>query len=218
MTDNAFHLHIQSGSGAGQDHALGGPSLTIGRYPLADIVIDDPEVSYRHALLTRGGETYRIADLGSDAGTYVNGRRVGAEPVELSPGDIILLGTRITLAFLDRSNSLPETADDLPAVEATAITTQPDGLSDLNQPGGREDSLQTPIDPAGIESPLPLPSRLSIHDEPLPPMPPHQKDNNRRILLISVGCLLLLGCCCSATLFMYFIGGDWLLSQVGLLP
>lgn len=208
MTDNAFHLTIQSGPGAGQDHVLSGPSLTIGRYPLAEIVIDDPDVSYRHALLTRGGDTYRIADLGSDAGTYVNGRRIGAEPVALAPGDIVLLGAHISTAFLV-SDIEPAVAVEEPAIEAAPLPLVLEGeVEPVVEPAGTE--------PQGALRPLPLP-RSPIHDQPLPEMPPPQKNNNRRIALILAGCLALLGCCCSATLFMYFIGGDWLLNQLRML-
>jgi hypothetical protein len=211
MTDNAFHLRIQSGPGAGQDHVLSGPSLTIGRYPLADIVIDDPDVSYRHALLTRGDDTYRLADLGSDAGTYVNGRRIGAEPVALFPGDIVLFGAHISAAFLAGAIELAAPAEE-PAVEAAAAPAPPTPVDEVE-----------PIAPPAPDEPVnaprpPAPSRLPIHDQPLPEMPPPQKNNNRRIVLILAGCLALLGCCCSATLFMYFIGGDWLLNHLGWLP
>jgi predicted component of type VI protein secretion system len=210
MTDNAFHLRIQSGPGAGQDYVLSGPSLTIGRYPLADIVIDDPDVSYRHALLTRGDETYRLADLGSDAGTYINGRRIGAEPVALFPGDIVLFGARISAAFLAEME--PAAPIDEPAVEATTAPALPTPIDETE-----------PVAPPAPDEPMdasrpPAPPRLPIHDQPLPEMPPPQKNNNRRIALILAGCLVLLSCCCSATLFMYFIGGDWLLTQLGWLP
>ena len=48
-----------------------------------------------------------------------------------------------------------------------------------------------------------------------PPPPPKR---NRTVTLI-VTTVLLLCCLCTAfTLFMYFIGGDWLLEQMGLLP
>jgi hypothetical protein len=204
MTDNVFHLTIQSGLGAGQNHVLSGPSLTIGRYPLAEIVIDDPDVSYRHALLTRGGDTYRIADLGSDAGTYVNGRRIGAEPVALAPGDIVLLGAHISAAFLTSATE--------PAIEAAPASLPPVLESEV------EPVVESARDEPERELWPPAPPRLPIHDQPLPEMPPPQKNNNRRIALILAGCLALLGCCCGTTLFMYFIGGDWLLNQLRLLP
>jgi pSer/pThr/pTyr-binding forkhead associated (FHA) protein len=48
-------------------------SITIGRAPDNMIVIDDPSVSNRHALMERSGETYRLKDLDSTNGTKVNG-------------------------------------------------------------------------------------------------------------------------------------------------
>ena len=48
-------------------------SITIGRAPDNMIVIDDPSVSGRHALLELVGETYRLKDLESTNGTKVNG-------------------------------------------------------------------------------------------------------------------------------------------------
>ncbi|HEX7160289.1 MAG TPA: ATP-binding cassette domain-containing protein [Trebonia sp.] len=57
-------------------------NVRIGRAPDNDLVLDDLIVSRYHAELRRtpdGG--YEITDLGSHNGTYVNGRRVSAQPV-----------------------------------------------------------------------------------------------------------------------------------------
>jgi len=48
-------------------------SITIGRAADNMIVIDDPSVSNRHALLELTGEAYRLKDLDSTNGTKVNG-------------------------------------------------------------------------------------------------------------------------------------------------
>ncbi len=48
-------------------------SITIGRAPDNMIVIDDPSVSNRHAVMELTGETYRLKDLESTNGTRVNG-------------------------------------------------------------------------------------------------------------------------------------------------
>jgi pSer/pThr/pTyr-binding forkhead associated (FHA) protein len=48
-------------------------SITIGRAPDNMIVIDDPSVSNRHAVMELTGETYRLKDLDSTNGTKVNG-------------------------------------------------------------------------------------------------------------------------------------------------
>jgi hypothetical protein len=217
MIEEGYYLVVQTGPGTGQTYQLGKASMTIGRYPLADVVIDAPEVDYRHATITFSGDAYRLADLASDAGTYVNGRRIGAEPVELSPGDIILLGTHTTIAFLQAGDA-PVQADEESlapedAAEAAPAVGPAKPQSDSAETGERQTPDETDRPPGMTE-----PARAPIHPEPMPPLPPLQKTNNRRLLLITAGCLLLLGCCCSATLFMYFIGGDWLLFRMGLLP
>ena len=48
-------------------------SITVGRAQDNMIVIDDPSVSNRHALLEMSGDTYRLKDLDSTNGTKVNG-------------------------------------------------------------------------------------------------------------------------------------------------
>jgi len=66
---------------------LSGPELVIGRSESADLVIDDPHVSGRHALVTVGnlGEV-TLWDLNSTGGTFVNGERVTGGRV-LEAGD-----------------------------------------------------------------------------------------------------------------------------------
>ncbi len=64
--------------------------LVLGR-EAADLVIDDPEVSRRHAGLRPAGDGLEIEDLGSLNGTWVNGTRIQGA-VRLSPGDRVRLG------------------------------------------------------------------------------------------------------------------------------
>ena len=70
---------------------LSGDHVVLGRSREADIVLDDPNVSRRHAELRREQDRWAISDLGSTNGVKVNGRRV--ERRELEPGDEIVLGT-----------------------------------------------------------------------------------------------------------------------------
>ena len=208
MSENAYRLQMQNGPEPGRSYELRGDSLTIGRYPLADIVIDDPDVGYRHALLTRQGATYRIADLGSDAGTYVNGRRVGAEPVALAPGDVILLGARLSVAFMSVA---PVIIDQL--MEQAADEALPDEApveAEYGESGAMVD--KEPFATPAL-APLAAEVRPPIHPEPLPAMPPPPPKRNNRLAWMTAGCLLiLLACCCASSLFMYFIAGDWLLN------
>ena len=73
-------------------HVYEGPVVVIGRSKQADCVINDENVSRRHAELRRGPDgTWLVSDLGSTNGTKVNGRPV--QRARLNPGDYVELGT-----------------------------------------------------------------------------------------------------------------------------
>jgi pSer/pThr/pTyr-binding forkhead associated (FHA) protein len=93
-------LVVRSGGGiAGQTfHPPEGTTL-IGRSPECQIFLDDVTVSRRHAELNRDGETFRIRDLGSLNGTYVNRRRI--ESTVLQDDDEVQIG-KYRLTFLQR--------------------------------------------------------------------------------------------------------------------
>ena len=78
-------------------------SLEIGRDFSCDLCLgEDPEASLLHARIVRDEQgVYRIHDLESDNGTWVNGVRVDLPvPVVLNEGDEIRIGsTRITVGF-----------------------------------------------------------------------------------------------------------------------
>jgi hypothetical protein len=75
----------------GRDMTLDQGVTVIGRSSGCDIVVDDPNVSRRHAEIRRMGEGYSLVDLGSTNGTEVNGQRVGE--TSLMNGDVIGVGT-----------------------------------------------------------------------------------------------------------------------------
>ena len=65
----------------------------IGRALTADIVLDQPEVAMRHAIVRWDGTGWVIEDLGSESGTMVNDYRLyPRKPVSLHSGDIICVG------------------------------------------------------------------------------------------------------------------------------
>ena len=71
------------------------PVVQIGRAPGCEIVLDDRNVSRRHAEIRRRGPVVVLVDLDSTNGTIVNGRRVREHP--LADGDRITLGnSRLT--------------------------------------------------------------------------------------------------------------------------
>ena len=77
-------LEIVEGPGAGRQIALRGP-VVLGRDESADVVLEDGQISRRHARVTPSGAGIVVEDLESTNGTFVNHDEVHA-PVELAPG------------------------------------------------------------------------------------------------------------------------------------
>ena len=83
----------------GRSFPVGEHPLIIGRSPDVAVVVNDTNVSRRHAEVWRTSEGVAVRDLQSTNGTFVNGHRISA--VSLSPRDDITVGTlhfRIELA------------------------------------------------------------------------------------------------------------------------
>jgi len=83
----------------GRSFVVADTPIIIGRSPEVEVVVNDTNVSRRHAEVWRTSEGVAIRDLQSTNGTYVNGHRVSA--VSLSPRDDVTIGPlhfRIELA------------------------------------------------------------------------------------------------------------------------
>lgn len=78
-------------------------SISIGRSPENVIVIPDPEISRRHAIISLEGGKLYIEDLNSTNGTYVYDGKL-FQPVkgkqEISPGSVIKLGSSTILKIV----------------------------------------------------------------------------------------------------------------------
>ena len=66
---------------------------TIGRAEDSDIIINDPFISSKHALITKRGRNLIIQDLHSTNGSFINDKRV-KRPTKLKENDEIRLGTK----------------------------------------------------------------------------------------------------------------------------
>lgn len=96
-------LTFRSGPRAGDSIPLLAPVVTIGRaarFALWDISLLDQAISRPHAELHREADgTWRLADLGSANGTWLNDTRLESHaPAALADGDTITLG-QTTLLF-----------------------------------------------------------------------------------------------------------------------
>ncbi|MFK0194331.1 FHA domain-containing protein [Kitasatospora sp. NPDC090308] len=84
--------------------------VRIGRAPDNDLVVGDLSVSRHHAELRAApGGGYRIADLDSHNGTYLNGRPVREAPV--GPGDLVGIGHSVFCLVGDELQEFVDTGD-----------------------------------------------------------------------------------------------------------
>jgi pSer/pThr/pTyr-binding forkhead associated (FHA) protein len=115
-------LVVVDGAERGQEFALDRDIVTIGRGADNDIVINDIGSSRKHAKVVREGESYRLVDLGSGNGTFMNGVAVKEET--LRPGSLFRLGG--TIFRFVRAGDVYATDESLMVTEqAQDLKTQP---------------------------------------------------------------------------------------------
>lgn len=103
-------LIAQKGPSSGTSYLLEQQEIFMGRDLSNDIVVNDPEISRRHARLYKQGGNYVIEDLGSTNGTVVNGQKIRG-PKQLATQDQITIGQSIAFLFVDeRPAAVPSDA------------------------------------------------------------------------------------------------------------
>lgn len=90
-------LVVKRGPDTGAKYLLDQDVTRVGRHPESDIFLDDITVSRRHAEFFREDGVYRVRDVGSLNGTYVNRDRI--EDTALASGDEVQIG-KFKLVFL----------------------------------------------------------------------------------------------------------------------
>jgi pilus assembly protein CpaF len=156
---------------------LGGEQLTVGRDSTNEIVINDAEISRRHARLTFQGGKYILEDLGSTNGTFVNGQRL-AGPRVLKAGEVVSFGEQIVLVY---EASTFDPAATVASPRAAAVP-----------------SISRPAPP-----PPPLPAEYagSVPASPAPAIPDAARKISPSVIYSIVGVSLIV-CCCIGTLFV----------------
>ncbi|HEX9576798.1 MAG TPA: FHA domain-containing protein, partial [Myxococcales bacterium] len=90
-------VFVVSESGFAAHHLPESGQVIIGRDDSCGLVINDPSVAPRHAVLIMGTPV-RLEDLGSGSGTIVRRQRVEpGKPAEVAPGDIVRVGAVILM-------------------------------------------------------------------------------------------------------------------------
>ena len=88
--------------------ALSTGEVAIGRDPANLLAISDPSLSRRHCLLIREGDSFKIRDLESRNGTFLNG--VSIKESELGHGDQIAIGDSVFVLLLREESGMKPTA------------------------------------------------------------------------------------------------------------
>jgi hypothetical protein len=84
---------------SGQTYQLSRGTTTIGRTADNDVCFSDSKVSKHHAKIIEERGHFRLVDLASTNGTYVNGKSV-RQPVLIYPDDTIRFGDRFKVRFV----------------------------------------------------------------------------------------------------------------------
>jgi len=116
-------LFVIQGADQGKRFELKSPTIGLGRDHSNTIRIHDHEVSRKHAELRQVDDGYRLVDLGSANGTYLNGKAV--DQVPLRSGDQLRLGQTVILF----DESAPELTRELTARVDLLALASPDDRS-----------------------------------------------------------------------------------------
>jgi predicted component of type VI protein secretion system len=198
----SFHLVLKSGPGSGTEFILDKAELFLGRDPGNDIVINDPEVSRRHARILKVGDTYSIEDLGSTNGTFIRGMRLAA-PVTLRPGEVITLGERVIVQYevtgLDMNATVavsrPAAVPTQPPVSPTTPPPTPPAIAQpvaAAYPPQQQPAIASYAPPPAQATPSYAPvAPPSPTPQPVPPPVRKKKSGWLVALLVVLGVLLI---------------------------
>jgi pSer/pThr/pTyr-binding forkhead associated (FHA) protein len=183
MAGSQYRLVVRQGPIPGQIFELNKPVITIGRDITNDFVINDAEVSRKHARLTLEGERYTIEDLNSTNGTYVDGQRL-IGPHLLAVGEIVMFGDNVGVVYEGEPSEPDLTVPsilELGPTPVAAISTPVDNY------------IPPPVSPTAGGSNIPGPQTIPAEPEPEPQQPEEtaRKPVNSW-LMAGCGCLLVL--------------------------
>jgi Nif-specific regulatory protein len=122
-----LRLIAVTGPLAGTNLELGAETVTLGRDRTSTLHLRDLAVSRQHCVIEPSGDGFRLRDLDSRHGTFVNGLPVHER--ELAPGDRIALGDSLFLLQRDDADSGPEGTlldDGLFSAESTVYRPAPE--------------------------------------------------------------------------------------------
>lgn len=95
----------------GQQYILRKDKIEIGRRPNSDIVLSEASVSSMHAQVVRDGDDWKVLNLLSSNGTFINGEKVISQKIK--PGDLVgFAGSEFVFSLVE---------DDSPTKESSGV-------------------------------------------------------------------------------------------------
>jgi predicted component of type VI protein secretion system len=180
---STFQLVMGQGPRPGQVFELPRSTVSIGRDPGNQVVINDPQISRQHARITPQGGLMVLEDLGSTNGTMVNGLRI-AGPHTLAHGDQIGLGDNVTLIFHGRPVS---DAGDTVVTPRTVYSSPPPAVHQPRASATFEEATYPDYQSSAPEyAPAAAPDYedYEYYEE-------YPEETGRNWALISLGCILV---------------------------
>ena len=176
MVTLTYNVPGAATQGVEQDIVFGEKThIQIGRDPGNDVVLPSPSVSRFHAQVERVGQRYRVEDLRSSNGIFVNDERIDGS-VWLKPEDTIRIGQfrfvmgKDQIAKYDDSNGLRVDAiqlnkwvrKDLNILQNISVSFQPrEFIVVVGQSGGGKSTF---VDAVAGYRPATPPSRVLVND------------------------------------------------------
>jgi hypothetical protein len=190
-----FRLVLREGPTPGKEYLLDKSEMFIGRDLANEIVINDPEVSRKHARIFMQGLNIVIEDLGSTNGTSINGQRLMG-PYVLRPGEIITFGEHIALLFES------VTSDPNATVAAIRQPAPAPAYTPAPKPQAPAPVYQAPPPPKPQYIPPPAPIYSGhVPSQPVHTAPPAQKKGSALWILIVIAIILVVICVCAGVFY-----------------
>jgi len=146
-------------------------SFYIGRAAECDLVLDHPRVSRRHAVLVRMEGQYKIQDLDTGNGTFVNNKKISQ--FLLNPQDVISIGPyQINYSEEGRKNTA-KTQPEILEISGKMKPVANSSLSATDQTPESTIDSEAPTKESGIAPPPSgSPALLNSSEPSAPPSPP----------------------------------------------
>jgi len=205
MASQSYQLIMRSGPTPGKAFDLNKGEMYIGRDVNNDIVVNDSEVSRKHARLVLQTGGFMLEDLGSTNGTFVNGQRLMG-PHILRPGEMIMFGENVSMAYeagydadATMVSAAPQPAYPPPAAAAPRPSQRPAYAPPPQSytPPPQQAAPQRPAQPA-YTGQVPEGPGESYYEE----QPEESNTRRRNWILAGAGCLIVLLCVVVGGLFL----------------